>query len=238
MGARDTRELPRWLWLWLPLLSAALPYVARLVTAESDRFMYGEFGLVENLTLLFLLVGIVAGARLLIRPATGHGLFRAWATLLVLGAVYFAGEEISWGQHFFGWQTPESWAGLNRQAETNLHNVNSLFNQLPRSLLTAAAIVGGIAAPIVKRLRRLDYADGSVASWLWPTYVCMPAAALAVLVSWHQKIYGPLGVAVPEWLGNTAGEIKEAMLGLFIMIYLLSLARRMTQPAASPAARR
>lgn len=236
MGARNTRDLPRWLWLWLPLLSVALPYTARLISAGSDRFMYGEFGLIENLTVLYLLIGIVASARLLIRPAAGGNLFRAWVTLLILGAVYFAGEEISWGQHFFGWQTPESWAGRNRQAETNLHNVSSLFNQLPRTLLTAAAIIGGVAAPITKRVRRLEYADGSVASWLWPTYACIPAAALAILVSWHPRVYGLLGIAVPDWLGNTAGEIKESMLGLFIMIYLLSLAKRMARPAATPTA--
>ncbi len=39
-----------------------------------------------------------------------------------LGSLYIAGEEMSWGQHFFHWNTPEYWAEVNRQQETNLHN--------------------------------------------------------------------------------------------------------------------
>lgn len=49
--------------------------------------------------------------------------------LLFIGIVFFfgAGEEISWGQRIFGWETPESIAAINDQNETNLHNVNKKF---------------------------------------------------------------------------------------------------------------
>jgi hypothetical protein len=50
---------------------------------------------------------------------------------MLLGAsiLFFwaAGEEISWGQHFFGTQTPEWLAKVNDQNETNLHNINKKF---------------------------------------------------------------------------------------------------------------
>lgn len=237
MTPSRAQDLPRWLWLWLPVISVALPLSARSLSTATDRFIYGEFGLIENLTVACLIVGIGVGIRLLVRPPAGAGPYRIWLMLLVLGALYFAGEEISWGQHFFGWQTPESWAGLNRQAETNLHNVNSLFNQLPRTLLTAAAIVGGVAAPIVNTLRRFEYPAGSVGWWLWPTYVCIPAAALAVMVSWPQKLFRLLDATLPAWLDISAGEVKEAMLGMFIMIYLLSLSHRAARTAAPAAGR-
>lgn len=33
------------------------------------------------------------------------------------------GEEISWGQRIFGWNTPESWAEISAQKETTFHNL-------------------------------------------------------------------------------------------------------------------
>lgn len=47
------------------------------------------------------------------------------AIYLFLALLFFfaAGEEISWGQRVFGWATPEQLAELNRQGETNFHNL-------------------------------------------------------------------------------------------------------------------
>lgn len=44
---------------------------------------------------------------------------------LLLSLFFFLcfGEEISWGQRFFGWATPDAWAGINAQKETNIHNL-------------------------------------------------------------------------------------------------------------------
>jgi hypothetical protein len=224
--------LPRWLWLWLPIAVALLPFIARMGAPATDRVFYGEFGVLENLTVLFLLVGVLAGIGMLAgRTAPQAGPFRAWVLLIVLGAVYFAGEEISWGQHFFGWGTPEPWARINEQAETNLHNTSSLFNQLPRTLLTLAALFGGVVAPLWIRSREAAFAPGSVAAWLWPTLACLPAAALAVAISWPGKILRATGID-QQGLDIGPGETKEALLGLFIMIYLLSLARRVRLPAS------
>ena len=55
--------------------------------------------------------------------------------LYLLGLLYYLFEEISWGQHIFYWETPNLFADLNHQNETNLHNISSLFNELPRNLL-------------------------------------------------------------------------------------------------------
>jgi hypothetical protein len=39
------------------------------------------------------------------------------------GLFFLIGEELSWGQRIFGWETPESYASINKQKETNLHNI-------------------------------------------------------------------------------------------------------------------
>jgi hypothetical protein len=47
---------------------------------------------------------------------------------LVVGAglVCMIGEEVSWGQRLFGWQTPESLREINLQQETTLHNIRGV----------------------------------------------------------------------------------------------------------------
>jgi hypothetical protein len=52
--------------------------------------------------------------------------------LIYLGLAFLfffgAGEEISWGQRIFGFETPESLAQVNKQDELNLHNLSVLEN--------------------------------------------------------------------------------------------------------------
>ena len=49
-------------------------------------------------------------------------------TIKILALIYFLGEEISWGQHFFNWESPGFFENKNNQQETNLHNISNLFN--------------------------------------------------------------------------------------------------------------
>lgn len=83
-----------------------------------------EDGVVEWLQVACLLVAAAFLAGAAYRHKR-HG--RPWlCALLGLGAFTFffaAGEEISWGQRILGIQTPEAWAEINRQQETNLHNL-------------------------------------------------------------------------------------------------------------------
>jgi hypothetical protein len=47
-----------------------------------------------------------------------------WFLMLGLGTIVLAGEEISWGQHIFHWETSSGMAQINAQNETNFHNLN------------------------------------------------------------------------------------------------------------------
>lgn len=51
------------------------------------------------------------------------------ALLIFVGVLFFfgAGEEISWGQRIFGWETPDRLMEINDQNETNIHNINKKF---------------------------------------------------------------------------------------------------------------
>ena len=149
--------------------------------------------------------------------------FLWWMMILVLGSTYFAGEEVSWGQHIFGWEASEYWQSLNDQGETNLHNTGPLFDQVPRALLSAAALVGGVLVPLYFFLAKRRLRKTSLHYWLWPTYECIPAAFFSILVSWHEKVYQILDVEIPVVVDVRAGEVKESLLALFIMVYVMSI---------------
>lgn len=83
-----------------------------------------EDGLVENLTVLFL----VAGAGIAIwrgLKSWKEGRKMVTVTWLVLAFLFLfaAGEEISWGQRIFNIETPDFFMEKNLQKETNLHNL-------------------------------------------------------------------------------------------------------------------
>jgi len=101
-----------------------------------NTLIWSENGLVEFLqvillflTLLFLLIFFKKKAGNL------NKLIKVFMVFYFLGVLYYFFEEISWGQHIFGWQTAEFFSKINTQNETNFHNTSNLFNELPRSIL-------------------------------------------------------------------------------------------------------
>lgn len=173
-------DLPSWFWLWIPVLLFPLAY-AGLVNPRFARLLDpGEMGIIENGTVLFLVVAVVAGVMALKGAMARSKRLAMWIVLIALGSFYFGGEEISWGQHYAGWQTPEAWAQVNNQHETNLHNLGALFDQFPRTLLTLAALVGGIAVPLLVATKRLRFDPDRLQRWIWPTFVCIPACLLSL----------------------------------------------------------
>lgn len=84
-----------------------------------------EDGLVEYATALFLLTAsliLIVNARSLKQRGLGF----AFGCTLFYALLFFfaAGEEISWGQRIFGWESGEVFLENNYQDETNLHNLN------------------------------------------------------------------------------------------------------------------
>ena len=224
---KPDRDLPKWLWLGLPVAVVLGQVGTRLLGREAYLdLMHGELGLVENLTLVFLFVAIVLGVRLFLRRRTVPGrLFGLWTLLLTVGAVYFAGEEASWGYHLLGVEVMGGLVEINDQQEPNLHNLEglagTLLDQGPRSLLTIAAGVGGILVPLWQRFKRpITWPT----AWIWPTIACLPTAVLAVGVTLPSKVFKLLDMEVQL---ARQGEYKELFLALFIMRYLASLTCRL-----------
>jgi hypothetical protein len=226
-------RVPALLWLWAGPAIVVAQVGSKAVGEGTYRgWMRGERGLVENLTVGFLLAALVCA--LLAwreRRRVRWRLFGPAALVFAAGLFFFAGEEASWGQHWLGFEPPEAIAERNDQGEFNLHNdpfFEKLLDQLPRSLLTLAALVGGVIAPWVRRARGLgarDFASAGPWGWAWPTLAALPAALLALTVSLPEKLFEAAGRPVPYLIEISAGETKEYGLALFLLVYALGLLR-------------
>ena len=91
---------------------------------ELIHFVAGREMLVENLGALAFLVTSCLFLAMVWRERSSESKLRLMQ-LALLGAFFFVafGEEASWGQHWFGFSTPEGLKKLNAQEETNLHNL-------------------------------------------------------------------------------------------------------------------
>jgi hypothetical protein len=168
---------------------------------------------------------------LLARPEVrARGWLLAWVTLAFIGCAYVAGEEASWGQHFFAWTTPEEWRLYNDQGETNLHNISSWLDQKPRLLLEIGVLVGGLVFPLIQRGGR--FLQRGRLAYLTPSIVCLPTAAMALLVRLEDVVIEVTDA--PMLLFHRPSEVQELFFYYFVCLYLAVLSRRI-RSAAPPA---
>ena len=114
-----------------------------------------ENGLIENMQSLFLVTAIFFLYKA--RSNFKHiKIISYFITIKILALIYFLGEEISWGQHFFDWASPSFFENKNNQQETNLHNISNLFDQLPRTLVLIWCGLTPFCIIFAKRFINLD----------------------------------------------------------------------------------
>lgn len=86
------------------------------MVAEDSPFEYATAFVLLAISMLFLV-------RLIKIGKTQNRYWMALNILVVVGAFFGFGEELSWGQRIFSIESGEFFLEQNRQAETNLHNL-------------------------------------------------------------------------------------------------------------------
>lgn len=220
----DPGRREAWWWLGVPALLSLFLIAANQIAPQFYRqwIIPEGYGFLELGHFFIPLCGLFIALRLLARPFVRERRFvLGLAVLAALSSLYIAGEEMSWGQHFFNWQTPDYWAQLNRQQETNLHNITDAFDKKPRLLLELGTFVGGLLIPFAAlftaRIRRNRW------SLFLPADAMVPVALGVVLFKGFHFIEKTWAVQMPVF---RPAEATETFLYLFILFYLLVFARR------------
>ncbi len=185
-------------------------------------------GSIEHLTVIVLMLGILFGlyAFWSYRDRLPHPILGYWVLAWSLACIYFAGEEASWGQWYFHWNTPDFLIKLNNQGETNLHNMSSWLDQKPRVLVELFIFVAGFLIPLRRALggKKPTIRRGFLSAWKGWTYAptaLLPAGLLFVVIR------------IADWLPNPAfknlgsSELREFAIAWFLMWYLISYAVRL-----------
>lgn len=216
-----------WWWLWLPVLTAMALLAIAILDADFYRtwILPEAVGALEIAHVLVPLGGFLITLSMLRLPLVGSWRLMWW-TLAFFAAtcLYIGGEEMSWGQWYLHWETPEYWSRINRQNETNLHNTSYYFNHGPRNLLKAAIVVGGIVLPLVPMHLRGMFASLPYLRLMTPPVAVLPTAVIAMVLNLIAGIDkdSDLDVILPR-----PSEAAELFMYLFILFYLVILRRRL-----------
>lgn len=211
----------RQLAFWLPLVFFIAAIFFDVVLSEDVKFwLYNENGPYE-LTQFFVLVWAAILAALNIPRYAGHAKFlMIWMVLAFLSCVWVAGEEISWGQQFLKWDTPEFWSGINDQNETNLHNTSSWLDQKPRLILELGIYFGGIVVPLLRKYK--PHLVPQKFNPIYPAAWLMPVAAFCLLIRMVDIAADISGFN----LFGRVSEVEELYLYFFVALYLYDFRHR------------
>ena len=221
-------DIPKFIWLWL----MCVPFVVHLGIGYLDtnrvffdRWIESELGLIENLTVFVLLP---AAVMLLYTSANywrhSKGLLAVWFLLAALVCIGFGGEEASWGQHWFGWESPEYFESNNRQGETNFHNFDIQIGRTVKAILTLAIIIGGLVLPLLRN-GRMQHQANHFLDHVVGTKSCVPVAFWVFFVRLIERFKTWFDL---EWsiLAVNLKELQELYIALFLFIYAWAAMKR------------
>lgn len=216
-----------WWWLGIPLFVAVFTVGSFWLDPQwYDRVVLPEgYGLLEISHFIIPLIGLLITGRLLFDPFVRARPFVFAVSILgALSCLYIAGEEMSWGQHFFHWNTPEYWAEVNRQEETNLHNTYAIFEKTPRSILELSIAIGGLGVPLAAIF--YPWLRACRASLFLPANALVPLAIGAMAFKLVDRLQQGHHITT---LLDRPSETIETYLYVFIVAYLGVFARRVRE---------
>jgi PAS domain S-box-containing protein len=163
---------------------------------------FAKEGFFEDVTFWLEIAGAVmcaiAAIQWKVRDGASSRVVRILFALCALGLFFVAMEEINWGQTLLGFQTPSSWAAINYQHETSVHNLLSRDTLTEGTRLVAFAFGIVVLGMIAWSIRAPRSIVGAVA----------PPASL-----------GPLAIIITAGGVVLHPEVLELLLSLFFAFY-------------------
>jgi glucan phosphoethanolaminetransferase (alkaline phosphatase superfamily) len=208
--------------LWLPISVLVVQLgLDTVLPPDTKAWIYNENGPYEILQFFVLLWAMAIAAFTLFKMDRGNKPLMGWILLAFLCCFYVGGEEISWGQQFLNWNTPEYWAQLNDQNETNLHNTSSWLDQKPRLILELAVYTGGIIFPLLRKFK--SSALPKKFEVIYPGKALIVTAVICLIIRFADMV----GDATHNPIFGRAAELEETYLFYFVTLYLYEMKDRL-----------
>ncbi|MHC4104563.1 MAG: hypothetical protein ACYSR9_06455 [Planctomycetota bacterium] len=111
--------------MWLiPVLIVGIAAVSALMGKEMYKLFTGEGQIAETLQVIFYAAAFVLNLNIIrLLSKDGQKVIAPLYIIVCIGLFFMIGEELNWGQQIIRWETAESWKAINKQKETNLHNI-------------------------------------------------------------------------------------------------------------------
>ncbi|MBI5407869.1 MAG: hypothetical protein HZA14_00725 [Nitrospirae bacterium] len=176
-----------------------------------DRiFVFREDNVFETMTVILFIISAVLLLRssLIVKQINRlrhEGAYRKVFFIYIGIAVVLlalAGEEISWGQRLFHVQTPEFYAELNRQKETNIHNLVEMGFTPMYALASVIFIVSVLSV------------------WL---FYWKDRSVFSRFVLPHPELYILATMMAIAGCGMRYGELFEELLSIFALFYSIRI---------------
>lgn len=211
-------HIPPVLWLWIPVTWLFVQgFIEIFFSKEMVLKIHAEGNPHEIAQFIIILASALIFARILLYTRKNEHIGIAlWVGAAMICSFYVAFEEISWGQSFFDWSTPDYWRELNGQNETNLHNTSRFLNQIPRYGLMASIAVGGLFIPFI-RLMKLNILPEKFSTIYPPNILCVTALCLLFIAAGNKILKTIWSIELFE----RSSEIEEIYMFFFVFLYAL-----------------
>lgn len=207
----------------IPFGIALAGVLAALVGKDAYKWFTSEDGFAESLQVLFYFSSLVIC--LVVTRWQWKSGDKAVAVLysgLCLGLFFLTGEELNWGQRIFGWGTAESFAEINKQGETNLHNIYGVGATFKWIQLLVGAY--GTILPLAVLRWRVPARFRDLVAWVIPPVSLTPY--FVFLFVW--RLFRNF-LEEPEGFYFVIAEYNEVMELILAMGFLLFMAYQLRQ---------
>lgn len=182
--------------LGIPIAFVLICITIRLLSKDFYVQFVEEDGPIELATsLAYFLAFLVTVPITLKFHRRQHRIFALLYGLLGLGFLFVSGEEISWGQRYIGFQSPEFFGTYNLQSEVTLHNL--VHGQIVHIVYAVISFYGVFARFLVPRSIRAAMSSGLdyfIPGRSLMTFFLIPLVYFSIPLSiiWTRPLYGYL----------------------------------------------
>lgn len=219
------------------ILALSLTLMAMPVSRGFYDWLVSENRPVELLTFLALLLAAYTGLRLALHyhRLVPEPLISGFLTVFSVGLLFVALEEVSWGQSLFDFETPAHWSVVNKQGETNLHNlpvVNEVFEILRLAfgvggLMSIWLFQRGVFAEPLQRSVDLLAAPPVLRNWFLIIAILAALDLMNIFVPViHRPVLLKIAAALPE--------VLELLIGIAAWFYMRLAWFAATRPNEHP----